>query len=242
MPNAHGARGCTGKPDGKSDLEVAEELDCEDVLGRVVLRLVNREHVDDGVLASCTYAREHAGGLLELLELLGPGPARYLRDGDVARYGRRDLWAAALENLLSAPLARHKVIEWPWGTRIHELWDESATHTASKVLVLKDVLRRVLGTDDFPYGVLVVLPTDAELAFLPIEVCQAFGALPALAAYAREAFESDAGRLTPEVFWWRGGELRTVVSDADEGLDEQFVAMMMRVAEDERDRESGVRP
>lgn len=251
MPSAHAST------DGES----------EPRLDQVCLRLVNRELLGEELLGSCSYARPVVGDLVELLALpagrtppassragrkppassragrtpRGDLPAVYLRDDDVERLGADALRAAALENLLCAPLGRAKVIEWPYGLKVHEVWHPVRTHTASKVLVLRDVLRRVLGRDDFPHGVLVIVPTSYDLAFLPIEACQALGAVPPLAAYARAAFEEDPGALTPEVLWWRDGVLRTV-SDEEDGLDPDFSAMMLRVAEEERDRELGGRP
>jgi hypothetical protein len=224
------------------NVHVSADESSELVLSEVCLRLANRRVVGEELLAACSYGRPVAGELVELLALPGEGPAAYLRDADVERHGLAELREAALENLLRAPLARHTVIDWPYDTRLHELWHPVWPHTASKVLVLRDVLRRVLGRDDFPHGVLVVVPTPQELVFLPIEVCQAFGALGALAAYAAGPFGGGEA-LGQEVLWWHDGVLRTVLAQGEGGdaLAPGFTAMMLRVAEEERDRELGAR-
>jgi hypothetical protein len=219
------------------------ELDPARTSEQVCFRLVNRHFIGEELAEAYAYGRAVAGDLVELLVVPHEGGVSYLRSCDVERLGAGELRATALENLLRAPLGREKVIEWPYGVRVHEVWHPVWEHTASKLLVFRDVLRRVLGTDDFRHGVLVIAPTKQELAFLPIEVCQAFGALVALGGYAREAFGADPGGLTHEVFWWRDGVLRTVLAeDEEEGLDPEFTAMMMRVAEEERDRELGATP
>lgn len=224
------------------DAHVSTDKGSEPVLDRVCLRLANRELLGEELMRSLTYARPVAADLVELFALPGDFPAAYLRDDDVARIGLDTLRAAALENLVCAPLARHKVIEWPFDTKVHELWHPAWTHTASKLLVLRDVLRRVLGRDDFPHGVLVVVPTSYELVFLPVEVCQGFGAIGPLAAYAADGFDATPGALSAQVLWWREGAVRTVLADDADGVDPDFVAMMLRVAEEERDRELGARP
>jgi hypothetical protein len=232
MPNAHGS-------DGRSGQAGVVGLDRAEVLGRVCLGLADRRYLDGGPYG---YARVVAGDLVELLVVHRGDGRVYLDDAEVARLGEGDLRAAALENLLAAPLGRAKVIEWPYGIRLHEVWHADWGHTASKLLVLRDVLRRVVGTDDFPHGVLVVVPTHYELVFLPIEVCQHLGAAGALAAYAGQGRADDPGALTSDVFWWRDGALRTVLAADGGGLDQGFVDMLTRLAELELEAEPGARP
>jgi hypothetical protein len=153
--------------------------------------------------AGCRSAPELAPGLLELLTLDMPSHTVFLDDGEVARLGGQDsLREAALANLRALPAPMHLRI----GTadaHFEAIRDDSH-FTASRVLVMPDLLSRVLGTDA-PYGVLAAMPAR-HWAFIHVLADKTAGpSLLKMAAMARVAHGQEQGPISPEVFWWRDG-------------------------------------
>jgi hypothetical protein len=101
-------------------------------------------------------APELAPGLLELITLDLPDATVLLDDGQVVRLGGREsLREAALANLRALPVPRHQRV----GTadaHFEAIIDDSH-FTASRVLVMPDLLSRVLGASA-PHGVLAAIP------------------------------------------------------------------------------------
>ena len=197
-----------------ADPYLVDRLPAEEILSRVFLRLVNRAMVGEDADAYLRYARPHGGDLLELLVLRSPGNVRHIRDCDVERVGAERMWAAGLENLVRDPLGRHsmRVVD---GARIHFV-DGDSVHTASKLLVLKDVLRRALGPREYPDGLLVAAPNRYELVFSPVDE-HVSSTLAVLARYAYRSCLEGSGPVSPNVYWWRDGGLTRVSSAERDG-------------------------
>jgi hypothetical protein len=91
-----------------------------------------------------------------LLALDMPHNTVFLGDGEVARLGGREsLCEAALANLQALPVPMHKRVGGP-DAHLEVIADDSH-FTASRVLVMPDLLSRVLHADA-PHGVLAAMP------------------------------------------------------------------------------------
>jgi hypothetical protein len=160
-------------------------------------------------------APELAPGLLELLTLDMPDSTTFLDDTQVARLGGREsLREAARANLRALPVPVHRRI----GTAdAHFEAIEGDSHfTASRVLVMPDLLSRVLGTDA-PHGVLVAIPAR-QWAFIHVLADQtATPSLLRMAKTARIWYGREQGPISPHVFWWRDGGWMPILSDESDG-------------------------
>ena len=192
------------------------DLDRDDVLGRTYLRVVGGTAIPQEALDWYRYGRPLAGDLIELLALDSLDSVRMLRDADVEQFGLDDLRAAGLENLVKEPYDTHQVLTGEDGQQLHLVLGQSV-YTASKLLVLPDMLDRTVGRRHFPHGVLVATPFWHQLVFTPIEDGSAVASLQALAGFAARGFDEGVGAISPFVYWWRGGRLSQVTFAGDQG-------------------------
>jgi hypothetical protein len=160
-------------------------------------------------------APELAPGLLELLALDMPDNTVFLDDGEVARLGGRpSLRAAALANLraLPAPIRQRM-----GGAEAHfEAIGGESHFTASRVLVMPDLLGGVLGTDA-PHGVLAAMPAR-QWAFIHVLADKtATPSLLKMARLARITYGREQGPISPDVFWWRDGGWMPIPSAETDG-------------------------
>jgi hypothetical protein len=216
--------------------DLLDKLDLTGAAGRVFPRLVDRHVIPPELAEVLTYARPLGGHLVELLVLEVDLTVIWLRDADVARIGPEALRVVARENLLAVRPMRRRSLAVGHGAMVHVL--EGGGHTASQVLALPEVLRALLGTDEFPGGVLVAIPTKYELWLHPIVDHHAYAAYVGLYEEAVRAFGEDPGALSPYVHWWHDGELVQIMTERA-GLphvDDAFVRSTARIAEagDER--------
>lgn len=216
--------------------DLLSTLDLEGAAGRVFPRLNDRHVVPPQMADAYTYARPVVGDLIEMLALESDLSVLWLRDADVERIGPDALRALALRNLASVREHRQRTVALRHGARVHVL--EGGGHTASQVLLLPDVLRRVFRTGDFPGGVLVAIPTKYEMWLHPIVDHSAYAAYFGLFDETVRAYGEDPGALSPYVYWWHGGGLVQIMTERD-GLphvDDAFVRSTARIAEagDER--------
>jgi hypothetical protein len=149
-------------------------------------------------------APEVAAGLVELLALDMADNTVFLDDSEVARLGGREsLRESALANLLALPAPTHKRVGGP-DAHVEVIADNSH-FTASRVLVMPDLLSRGLGTDA-PHGVLVAMPAR-HWAFIHVLADKtARPSLLKMASMARIAHGREQGPISPDVFWWRDGD------------------------------------
>lgn len=182
------------------------EMAQDEAMARVCLRLLGTTTMPPQWHEWYRYARPVGGDLVEVLALDFPESVTVLRDEDVQRFGEDSLRAAALEHLLGEPVDSYDVHEGPHGESVHVVLGDSV-FTASKVLVLDDLLRRTVGEHDFADGVLVAVPFRHQLAFHPIQDSGVVGALQTLAGFAATGYTDGVGALSPFVYWWRRGRL-----------------------------------
>jgi hypothetical protein len=189
-----------------TDPFLLDTMSAEEILSRTFLRVVGTRAIGE-VSTWFDYPRLLCADLLELMVLRSSGSVRYLRDADVERVGFDALRAAGLENLLRDPLGRHstRVVD---GARLHFV-DGDSVHTASKLLIFEDVLRRTVGTTDHPDGLLVAAPNRYELVFYPVDE-HLVTATAVLARYAYRSCLGESGPVSPNVYWWRDGDLSLV--------------------------------
>jgi hypothetical protein len=177
---------------------------------RLVYLSVFRAASLGAALAGYRSAPELAPGVLELLALDLPYNTVFLDDEQVARLGgRASLREAALANLRALPAPVHHRV----GTAAahFEALGGDSHFTASRVLVMPDLLSRVLGTDA-PHGVLAAMPAR-HWAFIHVLADRtATRSLLKLAAMARIAYGQEQEPISPDVFWWRDGDWMLVPS------------------------------
>jgi hypothetical protein len=146
------------------------------------------------------YHRRLGGDLLELLAYDTPDAVAYLSDDEVGRVGVHDLRAAGVENLLTEPFGQVHWLSTPERARFAVLLGDSV-YTASRLLVLDDVLRRALGEVDTPNGVVVSVPNRHQLAFhLPADA-QVLSAVEGMVRFTLEGYQDAPGGVSPHVFW-----------------------------------------
>ena len=214
----------------------ASEMAVEDVLAHAVLRVYGDETIPPEARDKLTYVRAIADGLLEAVVLDTPTTVMMLLDEDVERCGRAELWAAGMEHLVAEPLGNIERLDMPGGAVVHVVEGESV-YTASKFLVLPDVLGRVYGQRAFPDGVLVAMPDRHHLLLHPIDDGSILPALQGMASMVAEFYASAVGGVSPSVYWWRDGALERLSSFDDEGhlrvdVREAFGEVLDRLATD----------
>jgi hypothetical protein len=166
-------------------------------------------------LAGLRSAPELAPGLLELLALDMPYNTVFLDDGQVARLGGRDsLREAALANLRAQPVPAHRRIGTP--DAYFESISDDSHFTASRVLVMPDLLSRVLQAEA-PHGVLAAMP-GRHCAFLHVLSDRtATRSLLLMAKMARVEYGHEQEPISPDVFWWQDGGWLPVPSVESDG-------------------------
>lgn len=194
----------------------ASEMAADDVLAHAVLRIYGDQTIPPEARHKLTYVREVADGLLEAVVLDTPTTVMMLLDEDVRRCGRAQLWAAGLEHLVAEPLGGIERLDLPGGAVVHVVEGESV-YTASKILVLPDVLLRAYGPRPFPNGVLVALPDRHHLLLHPVDDGSVLPALQGMASMVAAFFQSAVGGVSPSVYWWRDGMLERLSSVDDGG-------------------------
>jgi hypothetical protein len=160
--------------------------------------------------ARTTYARRHGDDLVELLAHRDDHGLQRLTDDDVARVGAAELYSLARERLRLVPTEGCDVVRPDRGQ--FRVLRGASELTASKLVLLPEVLRPVLGAAvDAPAGIMVSVPTQHELAFAPVG-----GDLPAvltyLARYTVMTFQDGRDPLSPTTYWWHAGELTPMVT------------------------------
>jgi len=203
----------------------------EEVLAHTYLRLMPDDFAPDR--RSFSYVRDPAPGLAEVLALDRPDTVVLFTDEHVERFGLAALREAGLANLIAEPIGDHQVLAGMEGAPLHVVMGHSF-FTASKALVLRDVLRQTVGDDDAPYGVLVCMPFRHQLAFHVVRDRAVLPAVQSMTTFAPSGYGDGAGPVSPFVYWWRDGEFRQL-SHVDDGgglrveADEEFGAVLNAV-------------
>ncbi|MER5888247.1 hypothetical protein ABT160_30870 [Streptomyces sp. NPDC001941] len=164
------------------------------------------------------YARAVAPGLYEILALDLPESVMMLTDEALEPLGDLgELRERALHNLRALPVEGHETVKDADGMRFEVVLGDSF-YTASRVLALDELVRRITGQELPPDGALVAMPFRHQLAFHVIRDTGVIPSLNAMASFAASGFTDTPGAISPYVYWWRGGTL-TQLSDRDEDGD-----------------------
>jgi hypothetical protein len=184
------------------DRDVFQGLSPDEVRSRVYGRLVASESLR---WQRASYAREVARGLSRLLAFDMPGGARYLPDDEVERFGGvTALWEAGLASLRAMPAEEQQRFDFPDGGSFVTLSGDSV-HTASRVLVMEDLLRQTGQPVDPRFGVVVAMPHWTAVVVHPIIDGSALLSMGHVARFARRFFANHRGPISPHAYWWRNG-------------------------------------
>lgn len=160
------------------------------------------------------HTRPVAPGLCEVLALDLDEGVMTLTDDLLAPLGDLDgLRERALDNLRALPVESHTELRGAGSIRFDVLMCDSF-FTASRVRALGPLIRDLTGTAPGPDGALVALPHRHQLAFRAIESprdTSLVGTLNALSAFAHANFTEAVGAVSPDVYWWHGGDLTRLV-------------------------------
>jgi hypothetical protein len=193
-------------------------LTLEQALDGVHLRLQPRsavpwpEHV--------SYARPIGEDLLEILMWKWRDALVTLTDDVVARLGSEALRAAGLANLVASPFgewARHPLTG---GGEVIVVRGDSG-FTASRALVVPDVLRRTIGGGEeipLPHGALVCLPDRHTLGLHPLGHRNVLRAVSWLTLLGLDDFPCAPYPASPHLHWWHDGVLEQVSSSDPAGF------------------------
>ncbi|MGW0766903.1 immunity 49 family protein [Streptomyces sp. NPDC002676] len=186
----------------------------EELLRDVHSRLLPVDSLTPELAEAMRYARVVADGLVFAYALDGPTSVRILTDKDVERAGIENLSQAAYANLMRVPV-EHEEVSVGGRARLHSLYGDSP-FVASKALFLSEVARQVTGEPLPDAGALVVVPNRHLLAYHPITDGSVVDAVNGLASYALSTYEDGPGALSPRVYWWHRGGLKSLtVIDQD---------------------------
>jgi hypothetical protein len=207
------------------------ELSPAEVFARTYLRLIDVSALPERAWEWFSYARPVCSTLREVLAFDSPESVAQMRDEDVSLFGVENLRDAGLANLLAIRTDDHQALPSD-GFTVHVMSGESVYY-ASKLLILRDVLRRSLGEREYPNGVLVTAAFRHQLAVVPIDGPAVPQAVSLLANMAHIAYTEEAGPLSPHVYWWKDG-LTQITSITEDGrlivhADGAFGEMMERV-------------
>lgn len=191
-----------------------EGLTDEEVLRRTYVRVSGRSTLPAD--AALSYGRVIADDLLELFALDCPETVALFNTDHVRRLGADALRTAGLANLIAEPIDEFERVGSDDGGWFGVVLGNSV-HTASKLLVLDDVLRRTIGDADAPHGVLVCVPNRHQLAFHVIRDASVVPSLQMMARFAAMGFSDGVGAISPYVFWRRAGELTQLSFGDDDG-------------------------
>lgn len=186
---------------------------------------------------SFRYGRAPAPGLREVLALDLPEAVQMLSEDSLTDLGDvAELRIRAMNNLRALPVEGHETVRRGDGSAFEVLLGDSF-FTASRVLVLDELVRRLMGTGLTPDGALVALPFRHQLAFHRIHDAQVIPALQAMAQFAAAGHEDAAGAISPRVFWWRRGVMTPLSEPDGDGLrvvaDADFQKMLERLVQGE---------
>lgn len=190
------------------------ELSREEILEHAFVRVVASSSLPD--LSGFGYRREVVGDLVELLAFDTPDAVVLMPDDVVARVGADDLRAAGVHNLLTEPFGG---IEWleSGDVRFGVVAGESV-HTASRMLTVDDVLRRVTGEADAPYGTLLAVPYRHQLAFHVVADARVLPTVEAMVRFAIAGYDDGIGSISPHLYYRSAtGALQQLTTHGEDG-------------------------
>jgi hypothetical protein len=181
-----------------------DDLTSDELEAGVYLQLVDAGSLSEPELLG--YAREVAPGLLEVISIdLPDAVATPPEDVLTARRGLEDLrecGRANLLSLLSGDLVGAETVEGDSGGRFVTITGASF-FTASLALLLPETIEQFSGESDEGRGVLVAVPFRHQLLYRVIDGPDAARALDDMFDAARHRFMTNAGPVSPDVYWVR---------------------------------------
>jgi hypothetical protein len=181
-----------------------DDLTSDELEAGVYLQLVDAGSLSEPELLG--YAREVAPGLLEVISIdLPDAVATPPEDVLTARRGLEDLrecGRANLLSLLSGDLMGAETVEGDSGGRFVTITGASF-FTASLALLLPETIEQFSGESDEGRGVLVAVPFRHQLLYRVIDGPDAARALDDMFDAARHRFMTNAGPVSPDVYWVR---------------------------------------
>jgi hypothetical protein len=152
------------------------------------------------------YALALAPGLKEALCLDMPETVVIMNDSQVARCGgASDLRRAGFANLRTLPIEDRKDVRAPDGGHFTVLLGASL-YTASRALVLPDLIESLLGPADLPHGVLVGIPNRHQVAVHVIRDKTVLSTLPKMVRFVELGYDDSPGPLSRHLYWWHAGQ------------------------------------
>ncbi|MCF2527597.1 hypothetical protein [Yinghuangia soli] len=214
-----------------------ETLPTDELWARLYPRITAADNLPDD--PSFGYAPAPAPGLREVLALDLPESVQTLPAEALSTFGDiAELRLRAMNNLRALPVEDHDTFKQEDGTVFRVVMGDSF-FTASRVLVLDDLVEKLTGTKLGPDGALVAMPFRHLLAFQPITGIDVIPALNAMAAFAAYRHEEAPGPISPYVYWWRPGRFVQLSDRVDDALSivvgEEFQALLERLLAEEED-------
>jgi hypothetical protein len=190
---------------GRSDRALADELvgDLARARPHLKLRLYPRdtfnEQERDFVI------RDVADDLCAVLCFDLPSNVVTVNAGALSRWGcsADDVWYQALANMRRTDRVKIENID-VGGATLATLTGDSF-FIASNLLLLDDYL-----PTELPWGALAAVPNRHTLVFHPIVDSTALRAIDAMVVMANDMCADGPGSISPNLFWWKDGTLRTL--------------------------------
>lgn len=179
-------------------------LSAAEALSRAYARILAADTLPDW--SGHTYARDLAPGLKEALSLDCPETVAFFSDAEVERYGGpADLRRAGLANLRALPVEDTKRMQASDGSGFTLVFGESL-YTASRALVMPDLIARACGPANLSRGVLVGMASRYQIAVHPVRDATVLPSLQHMARFAALGYSDSPGPLSPHVYWWHEGQ------------------------------------
>lgn len=191
---------------GRSDRAMADTLATDLAAARpyLKLRLYSRETF--GEQHDQFVVREVADDLVAVLCFDLPSNVVTVNAESLEHWGctADDVWYQALANLRRTEKAAVDDVD-VGGATLKAMTGDSF-FVASNLLLLGDFL----GEDATPMGALVAVPNRHTLVWHPIADMTALRAIDAMVVMASGMCAEGPGSISPNLFWWRDGTLRTL--------------------------------
>jgi hypothetical protein len=185
--------------------DVFERLTAGEARSRVYARLVPTEsqHVE-----RASYAQQVVPGLSRILAFDMPETVASISGEAAERLGGvAALWETGLANLRALPIEHQQQATLGDGGHFVGLTGESV-FTASRVLVMEDLLRKMGLPFDPRFGAVVAMPHWRTVAVRPLTGPSAAALLSIghVARFAEMSFADERRQISPYAYWWRDGQ------------------------------------
>ena len=192
---------------GRSDRALADELVGDLSCARPLLKLrlyprdTFNEQERDFVI------RDVADDLCAVLCFDLPSNVVTVNGGALQKWGctADEVWYQALANMRRTERTKVENID-VGGATLSTLTGDSF-FIASNLLLLDDYLP---APEELPWGALAAVPNRHTMVFHPIQDASALRAIDAMVVMANDMCADGPGSISPNLFWWKDGQLRTL--------------------------------